>query len=96
MKAIIYYYIQLNISIETLVIATHFCCYLYHFLQRKRILYTTKPIRCDIDGLLQPLAKELQYSISIATGNNIALNANQIVATISTYCNRSIIGCDNP
>ena len=45
-----------TIIVATLVIAMNyfFRCYMYQFLQRKRLLYTTEHIRGDIDGLLQP------------------------------------------
>ena len=45
-------------------------------LQRKRLLYTTEHIRCNIDVLSQPSSKELQYHLSIATA--IKLSATQI------------------
>ena len=63
---------------------------MYNLLQRKRLLH-----RCKIDMLSQQVHKELQYHLSIATPIKTARNANQIVATVITYCNRSIIGCDN-
>ena len=46
------------------------------FLQHNRLLYTTKHICCNIDGLLQPSTKELQYHYVIAT--TIKLPATQI------------------
>ena len=41
--------------------------YVQLFLQCKRLLHITKHIRCNIDTLLQPSTKELQYHLSIAT-----------------------------
>jgi hypothetical protein len=63
-----------TIIVATLVIATNyfFVAICTNFLQRKRLLYTTG----DIDGLLQPSNKELQYHLSIAT--KINLPATQI------------------
>jgi hypothetical protein len=67
-----------TIIVATLMIATNyfFVAICTNFLQRKRLLYTTEHICGDIDGLLQPSNKELQYHLSIAT--KINLPATQI------------------
>jgi hypothetical protein len=37
----------------------------------------------------------LQYHLSIATLFRTPRNANQIMAIVTMYCNRSTFGCDN-
>jgi len=62
-----------TIIVATLMIATNFffVAICTNFLQRKLILYGTKHVRGDIDGLLQQSSKDLQYHLRIATEKNL-------------------------
>ena len=53
-----------NLAIATIQFFVAICT---NLLQRKRVLHTTKNIRCNIEVLLQPSTKELQYHLNIAT-----------------------------
>ena len=57
-----------NLAIATIYFFVAICTTL---LQRKRLLYTTNHIHCNIDVLSQPSTKELQYHVSIATPSKL-------------------------